>query len=90
MKKAYGKPTISFESFAFSSNIAGNCAKLNGLLAAGTCNTFGTHGDPITCDFYSNNYQVFYQGDCLVYAQENKIGNLCYHVSTDETRMFAS
>lgn len=92
MKKAYGKPTISFESFAFSNNIAGSCSELSGIHSeSSNCALYGTYSEPsITCKFYDNGYVVFYQGGCVQYPQENDAGNLCYHVSTDETRMFAS
>jgi hypothetical protein len=90
MKKNYQKPDVYFEDFAFSSNIASSCSQIRGSQSEGTCSSYGTHNDPSNCRFYDNGWEVFHQGICLTYPQENNPGNLCYHVSTDETRMFAS
>ena len=68
MKKTYAKPMVSFESFAFSSNIAGGC------------------------EFMDNGFAIFYSGngECIQSPQEDNLGDLCYHVSTDASRMFMS
>lgn len=95
MKKQYSKPVISFENFAFSSNIAGACASLIGLFSQGnTCRYYGTYSDPIngSCEFMDNTYAIFLSSnsDCMTGPQEDDPDSLCYHVSTSETRMFAS
>lgn len=88
MKKTYGKPTISFENFAFSNNIASSCSAVTH--AENNCGSYAMQGDPTTCFFYSNEWLVFYSGVCESYPEENKPGDLCYHVSTDSSRAFAS
>lgn len=94
MKKQYTKPVISFENFAFSSNIAGACSSLTGLFSQGTCSLYGTYADPSTgsCEFMDNGFAIFLSSnsDCLSGPQEEDPNNLCYHVSSSETRMFAS
>ena len=91
MKRIYQKPDVYFEDFAFSSNIANSCSSLNGIQSQDSnCLAYGTHADAYSCVFIDNGWIVFHEGNCLTYPQENDPGNLCYHVSTDETRMFAS
>lgn len=94
MKKQYTKPVISFENFAFSSNIAGPCASMVGLFSQSTCSFYGTYNDPVngSCEFIDNGFAIFLStnADCMMGPQEDDPGNLCYHVSTAETKMFAS
>ena len=44
------------------------------------------------CEFMDNGYAIFYSGngECIQNPQEDNLGDLCYHVSTDATRMFMS
>lgn len=93
MKMNYQKPDVYFEDFAFSSNIASSCSQIRGNQSQEIgCTSYGTHNDPSNCFFYDNGWAVFHQGTqgCVIYPQEDNPNNLCYHVSTDETRMFAS
>ncbi len=93
MRKNYLKPDIFFEDFAFSSNIAASCSSKYDLHGLGTtsCEATATFGNPVTCEFYDNGYVVFQElGPCLEVPQENDPNNLCYHVSSDDTRIFAS
>ena len=93
MKKTYGKPIVSFESFAFSSNIAGGCGDIIGMQAdARTCSVYGTFSTPNNCEFMDNGFAIFYSGngECVMNPQEDNLGDLCYHVSTDASRMFMS
>ncbi len=93
MKKTYGKPMVSFESFALSSSIAAGCSDLNGMHSEGSCPVYGTFSEPSnTCKFMDNGFAIFYSEltGCLMGPQEDDLGNLCYHVSTDSTKMFMS
>ena len=92
MKKTYAKPMVSFESFAFSSNIAGGCGDVIGMHAANSCAVYGTFSEPSnTCKFIDGDYSIFFSNfECMMYPQEDQLGDLCYHVSTDTSRMFMS
>lgn len=95
MKKQYTKPAISFENFAFTSNVAGACANLKdqGLFSQSTCpSLYGTYNDPSNCEFYDNGFAIFLgtNNECAMTPQEDDPNNLCYHISTAENRMFAS
>ena len=94
MKKTYAKPMVSFESFAFSSNIAGGCGDIIGMQAgANSCAVYGTFSDPDKgCEFMDNGFAIFYSGngECIQSPQEDNLGDLCYHVSTDASRIFMS
>ena len=93
MKKGYAKPIVSFESFAFSSNIAGGCGDIIGIhTQTSSCAVYGTCAEPSgTCKFVDGNISLFYSNfSCEGYPQEDNLGDLCYHVSTDATRMFMS
>lgn len=91
MKKTYGKPVISFESFAFSNNVAGACGNVNGIHGEGACDVYGTFSDPVngSCQFIDNGFSIFYSG-CMMAPQEDDPNNLCYHVNTADNRIFAS
>ena len=76
MKKAYVKPTISFESFKMSSSIAG------------TCRFNDTTTDVNSCSIEIGGYVIF-TGVCEFGPQE--IGtDVCYDIPTDDTRVFTS
>jgi hypothetical protein len=91
MKKNYLKPDIFFEDFAFSSNIAAGCAQFEQLHSEnGGCQMFANFAHPNSCVFFDNGWTVFQSGNCIQVPQENDPNNLCFHVSTDDTRMFAS
>jgi hypothetical protein len=94
MKKTYVKPDVFFESFAFTSNIAGSCGELYGIHsqnAAPPCMAFGTFSDPQLggCKFYNGGLFLFNAG-CDVSGEDGNPFNLCYHVPTDDAKMFAS
>ena len=89
MKKTYVKPIVTFESFAFSSNIAAGCGAVNGIHAEGTCLAFGTHGDVSNCQFINGGAIIFLETPCKDIPQDDK-HDTCYHVPTDATRMFMS
>jgi hypothetical protein len=89
MKKAYAKPVITFEDFAFSSNVAGECGGAPGIHAKGTCLAYGLSGSPTTCMFYDNGFTIF--GDsCDFGPDDGNLGNLCYHVSSAANKIFKS
>lgn len=91
MKKNYQKPDIFFEDFAFSSNIAAPCGNSEDLHTQNQCNSYASFGNPNSCIYIDNGWIVFQNYSvCSQVPQEKDPGNLCYHVSTDETRMFAS
>ena len=97
MKKNYAKPMVTFESFAFSSNIAGGCGDIIGMHTdENGCAVYGNFSEPggtRACQFVDNGFRIFYSdagSGCMMGPQEDELGNLCYHVSTDATRMFMS
>ena len=89
MKKTYGKPLVSFESFAFSSNIAAGCGAINGIHRDSGCEAFGTHSDVNTCRFFNDGVMLFLD-HCGGQTPQDGVGDLCYHVPTDSTRVFMS
>ena len=90
MKKIYAKPKVSFESFAFSSNIAAGCSAVPGLHGE-NCASFGNQSSPEAgCQFFSGNVVIFTENLCTKTPQEDNKHDLCYHGSTDATRMFMS
>jgi hypothetical protein len=58
----------------------------------GICAVYGTFSTPSNCEFMDNGFASFYSGngECIQSTQEDVLGNLCYHVSTDASRMFMS
>lgn len=83
MKKAYRKPDIMFESYSLSANIAGNCYSNNLHTENTNCMQSATFANGESCVYYDNGYAVFTQsgGGCETCPQNDKYGNLCYHVS---------
>ena len=91
MKKAYAKPVITFEDFAFSSNVAGECGGVSGIHAQGACAAYGLSGSPETCQFYDSGYYLFApENGCDFGPDDGILGNLCYHVNTAANRIFKS
>lgn len=85
MKKAYEKPQIMFESFAVSTNIAGDCEVQTALPSNNTCGL----------DF--SGLVVFMKGmnGCSNIQVDNEGGDgdyngICYHVLTGDKNLFAS
>ena len=91
MKKTYVKPIVTFESFAFSSNIAAGCAQVDGLHAQNACVSYGTQSSPDTgmCTFVSNTVEIFGNSNCVLTPEESPF-DLCYHNPTDASKMFMS
>ena len=95
MKKTYVKPMVSFEGFAFSSNIAGSCGDIIGMHTSNSCPVYGTHsgsGTVTTCVFYDGFFTIFAEGNtmCQMGPEDSLLGNLCYDIPNDSTRMFMS
>lgn len=91
MKKAYAKPVITFEDFAFSSNVAGECGNAPGIFSQGAnCKAYGLMNDPPACKFYDNGFTIFSQGSCDFEPDDGNLGNLCYHVSSAANKIFKS
>lgn len=93
MKKTYVKPIVTFESFAFSSNIAAGCSAINGIQAESSsppCAAYGTQSSPENgCLFINGGAILFLDAPCVDIPQDDK-HDTCYHVPTDATRMFMS
>lgn len=82
MKKIYTKPEIMFESFSFSTNIAGDCDSIVGNPSKGTCGiTDATGALPIFIDSTTG---------CVVSTPDGEYDNLCYHVPTEGNSLFNS
>jgi len=81
MKKTYTKPEIMFESFSFSTNIAGDCGILYGVSAENVCGLdFG--GDMIFVDGV--------QGCQMTLIPDDGTSGVCYHNPYDTIRLFTS
>jgi hypothetical protein len=82
MKKAYVKPTISFESFKMSSSIAGTC-----VLQANS-------GDPNSCEYTTSMGFVIFTAACTgkdeYSSQDGTEYGVCYDVPTADVKVFAS
>lgn len=99
MKKAYIKPDFVFEDFTLNANIAGNCGgTLVNHSGTQSCSRYATSSNGNSCYFYDNTVQIFAgtTNGCHYTPQDDFDGNddtffgLCYHVSTDDNRMFNS
>lgn len=91
MKKQYGKPEISFDSFALSSNIAGSCGDALTYHSYDDCKHYVTFGDSSNCLFFDNGYSVFSDvGICDVQPDGQSWSQVCYHVIVDEMKAFGS
>lgn len=75
MKKAYVKPTISFESFKMSSSIAANCAR---------------NKDEIIIPDNIGGFNIFIDSNDCVYIPDDGEFGICYDVPTEDIRVFAS
>lgn len=80
MKKAYMKPEILFESFALSTNIAGDCEKDVGHPTKDACGIPTTSGDTVfvadICDIPLN--------------PDDEYDGFCYHVPFEQNNFFNS
>lgn len=83
MKRIYNKPQIVFESFQLTESIAAACADPTGTPTAGTCGV--SFGKLVL--FWSS-----MEGICNYPVEEEteSWNGICYHVPTDDTRMFNS
>lgn len=89
MKKIYAKPMVSFESFAFSSNIAAGCTLVG--LHGEDCASTGNQSSPESgCRFMSNGVMIFSQDVCPKTPQDYNETNLCYHTPTEANQIFMS
>ena len=76
-KKAYIRPDVQLVDFSLTSSIAGTCT-----LKANTA-------DANSCEYIDNGMTVFLEGpDCTFPIEDG--GMFCYHVPTDDNRIFAS
>ena len=89
MKKTYAKPVVSFESFAFSSNIAAGCGNINGIHRDDGCDAYGTYTDVNTCMFI-NDGVILLMDQCFGPSPEDGQYDLCYHVPSPANRVFMS
>ena len=88
MKKVYEKPEIMFESFASSTNIAGDCLKIIDTFSYGLCGfVYDDEHTVFTTDFpdacTTTNGEV--DGD----EDDNLFDFVCYH-NPENTRLFNS
>ena len=82
MKKTYTKPEIMFESFSFSTNIAGDCGILNGTSAEDVCGYLDYGGDMI--------FLTGVHGCVIQIEQDAPNSKICYHNPSDLNRLFTS
>ena len=76
-KKAYIRPDVQLVDFSLSSSIAA------------TCKNFAGFANENNCTYDYNGWKVFEsKGICNLVIDNN--GQFCYHVPTDDTRIFAS
>ena len=86
MKKTYMKPEIVFESFASSTNIAGDCESIVGNATKGTCAVMGTgniamfDGTVSACVFKPEDMG----------GTKDEWDGFCYHVPTEYANLFNS
>lgn len=80
MRKAYSAPRIEFESFASSTNIAGNCEEIVGNPSKGTCGIPG------------NSMVMFSETvtGCTFHVTTDDYNGFCYHVPTEAKNLFNS
>ena len=81
MKKTYTKPEIIFESFSFSTNIAGDCGILYSVSSEGVCG-FDYGGEFI---FLTN-----ISGCTKKLEADDNTSGFCYHNPYDVNRLFNS
>ena len=83
MKKTYTKPEIAFESFALSTNIAGDCEVINSSPTRYSCAYETRGGNVFTSDV----------GACTVKEDGDYTagGNtFCYHNPGEDSNLFVS
>lgn len=83
MKREYVKPTIYFESFVLSTNIASDCAKKTGIPTNGTCG------------LDMGGYVIFVESNTgcdidVVLNGDGSYEGICYDVPTASTNLFNS
>lgn len=86
MKKTYTKPEIMFESFSFSTSIAGSCEVIFSGSARGTCGIPDANGLGMMI------FNVDAAGtNCVVPGTtEEKYDGLCYHIPLEGNNLFNS
>ena len=86
MKKPYEKPAILFESFAISTNIAGDCEFKTTLLGRNVCGYEPRGGLPGVVIFV---HEI--EGCTNKYKDDgDDYDTICYHVPTDAKELFNS
>ena len=86
MKKLYSKPEIMFESFTLSTNIAGDCERVVGNPAKGTCGILGS--EPGVDNLFSAT--VTGTSGCQIWNNADDYDGYCYHTSVDTKNLFNS
>ena len=82
MKKTYTKPEIVFESFSFSTSIAGDCERIVGNPSRGTCGVPDATGQfPVFIDSNTG---------CVITGSDDQYDGFCYHVPVDSKNLFNS
>ena len=85
MKKTYVKPEIMFESFALSTNIAGDCEPKTNLLSNSTC---GMDFSGLTVVMQGMNGCTDIKVDNV--GGDGEFNGICYHVPTGDKNLFNS
>lgn len=85
MKKTYVKPQIMFESFALSTNIAGDCEVKTWTPNSGTCAYEVDMGA-----FGKRNVFLDEIAACTTVPADGMYDNFCYHVPTEAYNLFNS
>ena len=89
MKKEYRKPSIIFEDFTLSANIAGTCGLNNLHTDSGSgCSEIATFADENNCIFIDNGVQIFM--DHCEFGPDDEVTDVCNHVPNYDTRIFGS
>ena len=80
MKKVYSKPVIIYDDFRLSANIAAGCADPTNTPSEGMCG--------VTVDGAGTVFITGVTG--CEYKESDGTYSICYHIPTDETRLFNS
>lgn len=86
MKKVYNAPQVFFESFAMSTNIAGNCEGIVGNPSKGSCAVEGSGGINI---FDGTITACFFTPEGMGQEKDTWDG-FCYHAPTEYNNLFNS
>ena len=85
MKKVYAKPEILFESFASSTNIAGDCEVKTNSPGGGKC------GFEIKDEFVTKTlFTTEMVGVCNITETTGPYNGLCYHTPSEGFNLFNS